>query len=59
MGFCCAMGALPLSKIATGQLKRSGMRLTCADPIQRRSGIIHENVTGLIGQELDFRARNA
>ena len=53
------MGALPLSKIATGRLKRSGMRLTCADPIQRRSGIIHENVTGLIGQELDFRARNA
>ena len=33
--------------------------ITRADPIQRRSGIIHENVTDLIGQGLDFGARSA
>ena len=33
--------------------------ITRADPIQRRNGIIHENVTELIGQGLDFGARNA
>ena len=32
---------------------------TRADPIQRRNGIIHENVTDLIGQGLDFGTRNA
>ena len=30
-----------------------------ADPIQRRSGIIHENATDLIGQGLDFGARSS
>ncbi len=32
--------------------------ITRADPIQHRSGIIHENVTDLIGKGLDFSARN-
>ena len=32
--------------------------ITRADPIQRRNGIIHENVTDLIGQGLGFGARN-
>ena len=30
-----------------------------ADPIQRRSGIIHQNATDLIGQGLDFGARSS
>ena len=33
--------------------------LTRADPIQRRNGIIHENVTDLIGKGLDFGPREA
>ncbi|WP_321970998.1 ATP-binding protein [Paratractidigestivibacter sp.] len=33
--------------------------ITRADPIQRRNGIIHENVTDLIGQGLDFGARSS
>ena len=33
--------------------------ITRADPMQRRSGIIHENVTDLIGQGLDFSARSS
>lgn len=33
--------------------------LTRADPIQHRNGIIHENVTDLIGRGLDFGARPA
>ncbi len=33
--------------------------LTRADPIQRRGGIIHENVPELIANGLDFGARNA
>ena len=33
--------------------------ITRADPIQHRSGIIHENVTDLIGRGLDFSARNS
>ena len=33
--------------------------VTRADPIQRRSGIIHENVTDLTGQGLDFSARSS
>ena len=33
--------------------------ITRADPIQHRGGIIHENVTDLIGRGLDFSARNS
>ena len=33
--------------------------ITRADPIQRRNGIIHENVTDLIGKGLDFEARSS
>ena len=33
--------------------------ITRADPIQRRSGIIHENVTDLIGEGRDFSARSS
>ena len=33
--------------------------ITRADPIQRRSGIIHENVTDLIGEGRDFSTRSS
>ncbi|NMN01489.1 ATP-binding protein [Bifidobacterium panos] len=33
--------------------------ITRSDPIQRRSGIIHENVTDLIGNGLDFSAKSS
>ena len=33
--------------------------ITRADPIQHRSGIVHENVTDLIGEGRDFSARSS
>ena len=33
--------------------------ITRADPIQRRNGIVHENVTDLIGRGFDFSARSS